>query len=498
MKINYVVVLICSAVFLVGCAGGSGGKPDVAPSTASRVPPPTSVPSPPPPTLPTQTILTYESSSENFPNPERGFFVVIDPIGNDPVPPLQLSELQKIKSQGITLVRKIYLLSEFREKSLSQSFLKMISQDCDAARQAGVKLIVRFSYNWLGGGADAPAERIVSHLDQLQPILAENYDVIAYMDAGFVGHWGEWHSSTNKLVDNWTLDVTDNARAIVLKILSVLPTERMVTIRYPKQKIRIFNNINPLSIEEAFNGSVRARTGHHNDAFRAGIDDAGTYGSTNPTVIEQEKTWLNLDTKYVVQGGEPAWPSESPEYDDCPGALTDLARMHWSSLSMNQSDATAVYQGWIEQGCMEEIKRRLGYRFRFINSKAPRIVEPGGNFAVSFEIINEGWATPYNPRKVEVVLRNRETKREYHWDVNADPRLWVAGTTRQINFAKAIPADIPHGEYDIFLNLPDPTPKLHKRPEYSIRFANQNIWEASTGYNSLLQSTLVASAIEKF
>lgn len=439
-----------------------------------------------------QTTVTYESSSENFPNPERGFFVAIDPIGNNPVSPLQLSELQKIKSQNITLVRRIYLLAEFREQPLSQSFLKMISQDCETARQAGVKLIVRFSYNWLGGGADAARERIISHLEQLQPTLAENYDAIAYMDAGFVGYWGEWHSSTNKLVDSWTLDVTDDARAIVLKILSVLPTERMVTIRYPKQKKQIFNNINTLSIEEAFNGSVRARTGHHNDAFRASLDDAGTYGSMNPTIIEQEKTWLNLDTKYVVQGGEPAWPSNPPEYDDCPGVLTDLARMHWSSLSTNQPDATAVYRGWTEQGCMEEIKRRLGYRFRLVNSNVPKIVKPNGTFSMSFEIINEGWASPYNRRKVEVILRNRETKKEYHLVVNADPRLWMAGTTRLINFAETIPADTPYGEYDVLLNLPDPTPKLYKRPEYSIRLANQDIWEVPTGYNSLLQSIIVA------
>jgi hypothetical protein len=438
-----------------------------------------------------QTTLTYESSSENFPNPERGFFVAVDPMGNNPVSPLQVSDLQKVKSQNMTLVRRIYLLSEFREKPLSESFLEMISQDCETARQAGVKLIVRFSYNWLGGGADAPRERIVSHLEQLQPILAENYDAIAYMDAGFVGYWGEWHSSTNKLVDSWTLDVTHDARAIFLKILSVLPTERMVTIRYPKQKKQIFNNINTLSIEEAFNGSVRARTGHHNDGFRSGIDDAGTYGSTNPTIIEQEKTWLNLDTQYVVQGGEPAWPSNPPEYD-CPGVLTDLARMHWSSLSTNQPDATEIYQGWIKQGCMEEIKRRLGYRFRVVNSKVSKIVKPNGTFAMSFEIINEGWASPYNRRQVEVVLRNRETKREYHWVVNADPRLWMAGTTKLINFAETIPADTPYGEYDVLLNLPDPTPKLYKRPEYSIRLANPDIWEAPTGYNSLLQSIIVA------
>ena len=182
--------------------------------------------------------------------------------------------------------------------------------------------------------------------------------------------------------------------------------------------------------------------------------------------------------------------SNSPE-DDCPGVLTDLARMHWSSLSTNQSDATEIYQGWLQQGCIEEIKRRLGYRFRLVNSKVPKIVKPNGTFAMSFEIINEGWASPYNPRKVEVVLRNRETKREYHWVVNAYSRLWMAGTTRLINFAETIPADMPYGEYDVLLNLPDPTPKLYKRPEYSIRLANQDMWEAPTGYNSLLQSTHV-------
>lgn len=438
-----------------------------------------------------QTTLTYESSSEDFPNPERGFFVPFNPIGNHPVSPLQLSELQKVRSQNMTLARRIYLLSEFREKPLSQSFLKMISQDGETARQAGVKLIIRFSYNWLGGGPDAPRDRIISHLEQLQPILAENYDAIAYMDAGFVGYWGEWHHSTNKLVHIWTRDITDGARAIVLKILSVLPTDRMIAMRYPKQKKQIFNNTNPLSTQEAFNGSNRARTGYHNDAFRGDIDDGGTYPSIDPTIVEQEKMWLNLDTKYVVQGGEPAWPSNPPEYDDCPGVLTDLARMHWSSLSINQHDAKEMYEGWIKQGCMEEIKRRLGYRFRLVNSTISKVVKPAGKFSMRIQIANDGWASPYNPRLVELVFRNHQTKREYRWRLNEDPRLWMAGTTKIINFTGAIPAYMPYGVYDIFLNLPDPTSRLYGRPDYSIRFANTNVWEPPTGNNKLLQTVII-------
>lgn len=434
---------------------------------------------------------SYQSSSDNFPNPERGFYVPFDPIGSYATSPLQLSDLQKVRSDNMTTVRRVYLLSDFKDKPISQSFLDMITSDCQTARQAGVKLIIRFSYNWLGGGPDAPRDRILSHLDQLQPILHTNYDVLSYMEAGFIGYWAEWHTSTNNLVESWTLNVTEDARTIFFKILSVLPTQRMVAMRYPKQKKQIFNDNNPLTSDKAFDGSDQARTGYHNDAFRDSIDDDGTYSTTDPTAVDQEKAWLSLDTTYKVQGGEPAGLSKTLEYNDCPRALTDFAQMHWSGMSNNQPDAGAVYQRWRDQGCMEQIKMRLGYRFRLLDSATPDNVKPGGTFSMNFRIVNDGWASSYNPRSLEVILRNRQTGNEYYLPVNEDPRMWVSGATKVVNIEGGIPANMPPGEYQVLLNLPDPMTSLHNRPEYSIRLANQNVWEASTGYNSLLQSVIV-------
>lgn len=37
----------------------------------------------------------------------------------------------------------------------------------------------------------------------------------------------------------------------------------------------------------------------------------------------------------------------------------------------------------------------------------------------------------------------------------------------------------------MFLNMPDTATALYSRPEYSIRFANEKVWEAKTDYNSL-------------
>jgi hypothetical protein len=48
-----------------------------------------------------------------------------------------------------------------------------------------------------------------------------------------------------------------------------------------------------------------------------------------------------------------------------------------------------------------------------------------------------------------------------------------------------LPINIPQGDYKLYLHLPDPEPALYGKPAYSIRLANDNVWEASTGYNNL-------------
>lgn len=428
-------------------------------------------------TNPSTINTSYQSSSEDFPNPERGFYINFRADNENS--PLPLQSLQNARAKNITLVKRIYHIPQFRNSALSQNFLNLIAQDCKVARQAGVKLIIVFTYNFEDGGSDASRSTILSHLDQLQPTLKANQDVVALMDAGFIGYWGEWHHSKNGL------DNTTDRKAILSKILSVLPKNRMVGLRYAEHKTQIFNNTNPLTPEEAFNGSERARTGAVNNCFLAGYEDWGTYDWQNP---EKTKNFLSLDNRYVAQGGETCNPSE---YDDCPNALNDLERMHWSYI--NSEFEETVLKGWQDQGCMATIKRRLGYRFRLINSTIPKKVKPAGTFSMQFQITNEGWASPYNPRNLEVILRNKTTGQKYYLPLSEAVRMWMPGETKAVNVTGGIPANMPSGEYEVLLNLPDPLSSLNQRPEYSIRLANQNVWQASTGYNSLLQSVIVDS-----
>ena len=48
-----------------------------------------------------------------------------------------------------------------------------------------------------------------------------------------------------------------------------------------------------------------------------------------------------------------------------------------------------------------------------------------------------------------------------------------------------IPSNIKEGDYQLALWLPDEYESLRDNPLYAIRFANENIFDGTTGYNSL-------------
>ena len=72
---------------------------------------------------------------------------------------------------------------------------------------------------------------------------------------------------------------------------------------------------------------------------------------------------------------------------------------------------------------------------------------------------------------------------------DVDPRYWFAGRTINIEKAISIPADA-SGKCTLYLNLPDPKPTLHDNPRFSIRLANDGIWNDDLGYNKVMEFNL--------
>jgi hypothetical protein len=75
------------------------------------------------------------------------------------------------------------------------------------------------------------------------------------------------------------------------------------------------------------------------------------------------------------------------------------------------------------------------------------------------------------------------------FELDTDPRLWSGTVT--VPVSEALSSSLPEGEYTVALWLPDATVSLRDRPDYAIRMANDNVWDAIEGYNVLGNLTVL-------
>jgi hypothetical protein len=498
-------------------------QPGISAAAVNSAPPATA-----PPLPSVRQTVSYQPSNENFPNPERGYAYQNDVAwpasgvtwdfcgqGNNFTAynydewntPLDPGLVAQRRALGQSVIQSRYHLAAFRTQDLTANYLEFLDRDFATARAGGIKLAVRFAYNYPFGGPDASLSQILRHLDQLQPILQRNKDVIAFMEAGFVGCWGEWHNSSNGLDQPDNGSISPAQTAVLNKVLQVLPPERMVAVRYPRHVSSYFGSadlspIAPLTASEAYSKTFRARVGHQEDCFVCSDTNGGTYLRQN---LDAEKAFLKRNNEFVVQEGEPGQPESidpavppdpnSPRAS-CDAIRTELRDRRWSVLGLfDVGSPSSVISRWERDGCAAEFQRNLGYRFRMIDASLPRTAN--SVLSLSLRMANDGYARPFNGRGVEVVLRNTQTGAIVRLPVTTpvDSRLWLPGPgeTKTLAVSVPIPATVASGTYEMLLNLPDPEPSLNQRPEYSIRLANVGPWEAATGYNNLKSSVNIGS-----
>jgi len=459
-------------------------------------------------TLTNTQALTYTPDPSDFPNPERGMYRQYSSHSSPTVPalnPLDQSDLDGDRLlNNMSLCLRVYYLTAFKEGPLSDDYLEFIENDLATLRASGNKAILRFAYNnstqTHGHTDDASLAYVLQHISDLEPIFRANSDVIAVVQTGFVGTWGEWHYTHPDFVTTGSTPDYAARQMVTDALLAAIPRERMIQIRTPEHKHELyggggaFNQSDALPAGQAHSGSIQARVGHHNDCFLASDTDYGTY-SSNATTRADEKAYLEAETQFLPMGGETC--NLNPPRSDCESvggdADVELDRFHWSYLHENYNrdvldrwDASLGGSG----DCYDDIRLGLGYRFELMNAFYPIELNPGCEMAIEMNLKNVGYAAPYNPREVELVLRNTATPfNEYRVNlVNQDPRFWFKESELpiiQIQETVGLPSNIPTGTYDLFLHLPDPDARLHDNPHYAIRLANVGMWEATTGYNDL-------------
>jgi len=439
---------------------------------------PTPAPTPAPAPAPVETNFTV--STAEIANPERGMYV----WAADNLLLWTQADANAQFQAGYRVVYAAVRLDAYAGTTLPASLLTQLTERFAMARNAGLKLVPRFLYNYPENETeyqnvkDAPLTRVLGHIDQLKPVLTANADVIAYLQAGFIGAWGEWHTSSNNLTE------TGPRTQIRDALLAALPADRFLQLRYPAYLMEWAPQVPSWR-----DGSAAARIGAHNDCFLASATDVGTY-SENATTRQSERNYIAALSRVAPFGGETCNPADEQgavPRTTCNDILTEGRQFNLTYLN-NDYYRELFHTKWEAQGCMAEVRRSIGYRFELATLRHSAAVTAGQAGDILMTVRNSGWARAFNPRAVQLLLKHKTTGAVVRIALSmVDPRTWLPNSTSTVSTAFTVPAGTPTGAYDLLLALPDGAPTLSGDVRYSVRPANADntakaqAWDAALG-----------------
>ena len=433
--------------------------------------------------------------SSIFPNPERGFIIMLEGHLTQNKPYAVKGKESALNTHAAndkgTLVLVHYYLDNFKSTAtLPNAVLNGFDEDMAVLRGKGMKAIIRFSYvdNAANETAeDAPFTIVQQHINQYKSRWQANADVIFCFQAGIVGAWGEWYYTSN--YGNKVSTMNSARRQVVDTLLAAVPAGRCIQLRTPKFKTSYMNSTQPLSESEAYTGTAKARLGQHNDAFLYDYDNMGTYQDT-----ATEKPWLAQETLYVPIGGETDITdvNKAQQWATYEKTTAEMSRLHWTFIQSGYATQTTNY--WRGNGTFDELNRKMGYRFQLVSATLPDQADAGGRANIHIQIKNAGYAPLYNERHAYLVLKDVSHQNSaFSIQLQTDPRRWKPnGVVTTINEQITIPSNVPAGTYQLYLYMPDAYSSIASNPAYAVRFANNNVWEASTGMNKLNASITIA------
>jgi len=426
----------------------------------------------------------YTPTYQVFPNPERGFYRW---IGRGALDDLNANYAQ-VRAGGDSLAYTRLDLSAYRSTPIPPTVLANYEAGFQRLRDAGVKGILRIVYANDAGEPDAPLARLQQHLAQLKPLFAENADVIAFIQAGVIGAWGEWHSTYNYQEPGqpytlYNLPSPENRRAVMTSLLDAFPSPLTVHLRRPWWKDPDYGEDALFPGEQvteatAFTGIPVSRVGHHNDCFLSNETDMGTYEPGDPS---GQRAFLREDTQFVPLGGETC--VVHAVYSRCDYAANQMQSLRYTYLNRDYNrDVLAV---WQNEGCFDEVEQRLGYRFELVSAELPTVIRSGQPFDWEITVRNVGFAPASNPRPVYLRIFTAEGTAADLPLEGVDPRRWLPSDP--ITFSGSSTVEFPSlpASAGLALWFPDPSEGLRDRPEYAIRLANEAVWNDSAGTNTL-------------
>lgn len=399
-------------------------------------------------------VASFAPSTAVIPNPERGWYRW---ASGDFGASLDVGAVDDAYVEGFRIVYAMVNLQAFRTTAISQQFLTDLAARLVTLRMHGMKAVLRFAYDYTAGGNDATSAQISAHLQQLAPVLTANADAIAIFQAGFIGAWGEWHSSKNSnsygyMTNAGVTQATADANRLIVRdaLLTAVPAGIPIAFRYPGDLIKWYPQ-----------ATAQSRGGLHNDCWLSGPNDTGTYSS------QAERTYIQTLSADAAFGGETC-DADTPLRTSCNDVRTEGAQYHLAYLNREYFDG--FFTAWMNGGCYDEVTRQMGYRLQLDGVRHVARVARGGTVRVEVDLRNVGWARLFSARPLVVTLRSGNTSVSGSSTALLSSLDSQATTSRRFFVDVTAPPTV--GDYTVELSAPDVHATTSADARFAIRFAN--------------------------
>jgi len=356
--------------------------------------------------------------------------------------------------------------------------------------------------------------KALQHQQAIGEIFAKYPDVIASVECGVFGPWGEMHSTDFR--------TEANVKKVVSKWLEVLPDSIPISVRQP-EFYSWWSGVPIDKIDSDVTTPEQAayRVGVYNDGYLGSYDDRGTFRDR-----EREVAWLSNQAKHTLYGGEIVLFEED---DDHPTNVQptglymeqEAFKTHTSYLNVGWNDEIIAkmkktkFKGnnsLYNNGSLTEfnyVQNHLGYRYVVRNVSLTRETSKYENFALEAGIENVGFANLVKEKKAYLILKSTDGNFEKTYDLgaldpslgesasNVDPRNWDSTATTSVKVNVDIPDDFAEGKYEVYIKLVTDTSNgvYHS---YPIRFSNSsNIYDENLEANYLGSFLLVEGTLEE-
>ena len=395
---------------------------------------------------------------------------------------------------------------------LDDSFFESLRGSFENCRKNGSMIALRFRYDENGYDDPEPDSfgQVLRHIQQIKEsgILEEYADILAFVESGMVGKWGEQHGG---------LYTTPGYKAQILDaFIDAVPEPVPVTVRTPdtfSEWLGISRSDLPdyeaalegkeLTEEQTHRLSQACRVGLYNDGYMGSDSDLGTYSDR-----EKETAWLNRQCVSAYYGGEFSGNiTFAKKYDTYlpENAIPEMYRTHLSYINSNifslYKDYTfgescdvegADNSAYYGQTVFQFIRDHLGYRFVLRDAQHTAEVPQGGDLGFRLRVENTGFANPIPETKAYLLL---EREGEYISCplTGVDAGKWASCTVNEVSGTVSLPGGLAEGDWNVYLKLQMGDNAFWQDRLRTVRFANEGVWNASLGANCIGKVKITAS-----